>query len=127
MSPAARSVQIWGLYALAIGLFSALFPNALTALLQVPSTDEPWLRLVGVLAMAIGVYYLGGAKAEANAFFEATVVGRLVVTAGITVLAVAWGYWMVLGIAAAELASVVWTWTALRKAAPAPTATAKVS
>jgi hypothetical protein len=49
MSRAARTVQIWGLYGLAIGLFAALFPNALAALLQFPSTDEPWLRLAGIL------------------------------------------------------------------------------
>jgi hypothetical protein len=127
MSRAARTVQIWGLYGLAIGLFAALFPDALAALLRFPSTDEPWLRLAGILAIAIGIYYLGGARAEANAFFTATMAGRLVVAVGVTVIAVVWGYWMALGIAAAEVASAIWTWTALRKATQVRTAAAPAS
>lgn len=127
MSRAARTVQIWGLYGLAIGLFSAVFPNALAALLRFPSTDEPWLRLVGILAIAIGIYYLGGARAEAKTFFQATVAGRFVVAVGVTVIAVAWGYWMALGIAAAEVASAMWTWAALRKATQARAAATPAS
>jgi hypothetical protein len=100
---------------------------ALAALLQFPSTDEPWLRLAGILTIAIGIYYLGGARAEATAFFEATLAGRLVVAVGVTVIAVAWGYWMALGIAAAEVASAIWTWAALRKATQARTAAAPAS
>ena len=72
--------------------------------------------MVGGLAFAIGIYYLGGARsAEVEPFARATVAGRLVVTAGIAVVAVVWGYWMLLLIAAVELVSALWTYSLLRR------------
>jgi hypothetical protein len=124
VSPAARTVQIWGLYALGVGLVLLLVPNVLLDVLRIPTTDEPWIRIMGVLALAIGVYYLGGARTGAPVFFRATVAGRVVVAVGIVVLAVVWGYWAAILFAVAEVISALWTWTALRSEEPAPTPSA---
>lgn len=121
MDPIARSVRVWGFYALGMGLLLMAVPDLLFAILLVPATDEPWVRVVGVLAFAIGIYYLGGASsAEVEPFARASVAGRLVVTAGIAVVAIVWGYWMLLLIAAVELLSALWTYSLLSRTQAQP-------
>ena len=116
MDPIARSVSVWGFFALGTGLLLMAVPNLLFAILLIPATDEPWVRLVGVLVFAIGIYFLGGARStEVVPFARATIAGRLIVTVGIAVVAVVWGYWMLLLIAAVELVSALWTYSLLRR------------
>jgi hypothetical protein len=116
MEPVARSVRVWGFYALAMGLALMAVPQVLFAILLVPASDEPWVRLVGVLAVAIGVYYLGGARSvEVAPFAGATVVGRLVVTAGITIVAVVGGFWLLLLVAGVDQGGAGWAYSEARR------------
>jgi energy-converting hydrogenase Eha subunit A len=100
-----------------------LVPNVLFELLRVPQTDEPWIRVLGVIAIALGVYFVSGARSEATSFLKGTVLGRLIIAAGATVLFALWGYWPAILFALAEAAGALWTWSALRRKKPAPATT----
>lgn len=119
MSPDARTVAIFGVYVIAVGATVALLPGVVLAVLGLPPTQEPWFRLVGWLALVIGVYYLAGARAEATPFLRASVPLRFASAVVFVGIAVSWGYPTVALFALPDLAGALWTWTALRRPAPA--------
>jgi hypothetical protein len=53
-----------------------LSPNILLAIFLMPTTSEVWIRVVGVLVLNIGVYYIFAALCEAKPFFKASVCTR---------------------------------------------------
>lgn len=124
MSPVARTVHLWGVYALVAGAILVLVPDVLLGVLGIPSSDEPWIRVVGVAMLAVGVYYLAGARTEATVFFRGTVLGRLIVVVSVLILAAVWRYWGLIVLAVIEAASAAWTWTTLRRDERSPDAPA---
>ena len=113
MSRPARSVFIFGLYLVAVGLALIVFPNPLFALLRLPASHEIWPRVVGVLALVLAYYYLQAARHEVVAFFRWTVSARILVFIVFTAF-------VLLGLAplplallgAGDLAAALWTaWT----------------
>ncbi len=123
VTPVARSLIVWGVYALVIGALLGLFPNLLLQVLGIPGTSEPWIRLLGIVVVAIGCYYLGGARGEeTDDFARSTVYGRAIVTVGIVAIAIGWSYWTLLPLAALEIGSAIWTWTLLQRHASTATA-----
>jgi hypothetical protein len=115
-SPAAFSVKFFGVYALLTGLNLMFAPNMLLGMFGIPATNEVWIRVVGVIAFNVGVYYWYAAKCEAKAFFEATVYARGFVF-------IAFAAFVVLGLVnkalilfgCVEVVGAIWTWLALRK------------
>lgn len=126
MTHAARSVQVFGLYLMAVGCVALTVPNMLFGLLGLPSTDEPWMRILGVVVVVLGGYYLVAARHELVVMFRATVAGRVV--AGVALMAIVgvWGYWPAVAFGVVDLVGALWTWFALRRdetheLLPAPT------
>lgn len=115
-SSSAFSVKVFGIYALLTGLNLIFAPNVLLGMFGIPATNEVWIRVVGVLAFNIGVYYWFAAKCEAKAFFEATVYARGFVFVAFTAF-VTLGFvnkaLILFGVV--EVAGAIWTWLALRK------------
>ena len=72
MSKSAKSVLIYGIYLAINGLMLLLIPNVLISSLGIESTNEVWIRLSGILLMAIAVYYIIGAKYEIIVILKAT-------------------------------------------------------
>jgi len=72
MSKSAKSVLIYGIYLAINGLMLLLIPNVLTSSLGIEPTNEVWIRLSGILLMAIAVYYIIGAKYEIIVILKAT-------------------------------------------------------
>ncbi len=117
MSRAARSVYVFGIYLIVMGavLFGA--PNTLLPLLGLPRTTEPWIHVLGITVMAIGMFFVACARAEQRGFFRATVWVRTFAFLSLTVL-------VVLGIAppimvafgAVDAGGAVWTRLSLREA-----------
>ncbi len=115
MSKSAFSVKIFGIYVMLLGLALVLFPNLLLSLFSIPPTYEVWIRVVGVLAFNIGVYYWVAAKCEAKAFFMSTVYSR-------TLVLLAFASFAALGLVSpvivlfgcVDFAGGIWTWMALR-------------
>jgi hypothetical protein len=116
MSPAARSIQVFGIYLMLLALALLLRPSTLLGLFGVAPTDEVWIRVVGMLVGFLGYYYWQAARAGLAAFFAWTVPARLSVP-------VFFGAFVLLGMAppalllfgAVDAAAALWTWSALRK------------
>ena len=79
MSKTAFTLFAFGIYLLVLGLILIFFPNGLLSIFGLPTTSEVWIRVVGVLAFNIGVYYIFAARAEAKGFFIASCYTRTLV------------------------------------------------
>jgi hypothetical protein len=77
MSSAARSVYVFGIYLLVLGGFAMGAPNTLLAVLGLEPTTEPWIRILGVVVMAVGMLDVACARSEQVGFFRATVSTRI--------------------------------------------------
>jgi hypothetical protein len=116
MSPAARSVNIFGIYLILLGLVLLLAPNPMLTLFGLPPTEEVWIRVVGMLVAYLGIYYRVAAASELRVFFFGSVMLRLSVPVFFLVFILAgWSDWPLLGFGVVDAAGAVWTWTALRR------------
>jgi hypothetical protein len=116
MSPAARSIEVFGIYLVLLGATLLLAPNLLLGAFGIAPTGEVWIRIVGMLAGFLGVYYLRAARAGLTAFYGWTVPVRLSVPvffAGFVALGMAPAMLLLFG--AIDAAGALWTWTALRR------------
>ena len=119
MSKSAFTVKAFGIYVLVVGLGLVCVPHLLLPILGFAPSSEIWIRVVGLLAFNIGIYYWYAAKSEARAFFMATVFTRVLVPVVFIVF-------VVLGLAssalipfgAADFAGAAWTFLALRSERP---------
>jgi hypothetical protein len=115
MSRAARSVFFFGFYPTVVGLAQLLAPEAMLRLGGLPSTELLVPRLMGMLLIVIGSFYILAGRAELEPFFVWTlgtrlgtgVVVLLLVLVTAAPIACLW-FWSLDG------AGAVWTWLALR-------------
>ena len=77
MTRAARSLYVFGLYLVVLGGVLIGTPNTLLALVRQPATSEPWIHVLGIPIMAMGMLFAAMARAEQTAFIRATVWARL--------------------------------------------------
>jgi hypothetical protein len=123
MSPAAKSLFAFGIYAVTAGAGLLLMPALVLGTLGFPPVQDGWVRVVGVLAIVIGAYHIVGARHDFLPYIRASVWGRVgfaVVLGALVVTAVM--PTALLLFAAIDLAAAVWTAIALRQtraAAPA--------
>ena len=119
-SRAAFSARIFAIYLFIIGPVLAIVPNLLLGVFGLAPTSEVWIRLIGLLALNIGVFAWVAAKHEYTHFLHASVATRcmvFVVIAGFAVLGFAPPVIMVFGVI--DLAGGLWTYFALRADAAA--------
>jgi hypothetical protein len=76
MSKSARSVFVFGLYLLVLGIILLVIPNFLLGIFSLPSTTEVWIRVVGMLVLFLSFYYTQAARKEMTEFFQWTVYAR---------------------------------------------------
>jgi len=121
VSRAATSVLVFGSYLAVLGAGLLASPNRMLALFGQPPTQEPWLRVLGLVSLVLGLYYLSAARAEVTPFFRSTIRGRgigAIVLAGLVVAKLAPAF--VLLMAAADGIGALWTWRALGAPPTAP-------
>lgn len=123
MSRAARSVYVFGIYLLVLGGILIGSPNTLLRVFRLPSTTEPWIHVLGVVVMAIGILYVACARTAQTGFFRATVTARLFVLASFVAFAtmqIAPPVLIAFGLV--DAAAALWTHLSLRNPAPAESA-----
>ena len=76
MSKAARSLFVFGIYLILLGIFLIVLPDVLLSLFQVSTTQEVWIRVAGMLVMFIGIYDLVAARGEFAPFIQWSVYVR---------------------------------------------------
>lgn len=121
MSPAARSVFVYSFYLFGMGALMFGVPNQLLVMLGFAPTQEPWVRVLGLLALAVGWYYFASSRAEQRAFLAATVAGRIAFFVGTLILpALGLVSWTLAAVGSVDLAGALWTAAALRSGTSDP-------
>jgi len=119
MSKPARTIFVFGIYLLVLGVALVTVPNLLLGVFGIPATREVWIRVVGMLVLILGCYYVQAARHEAEwkAFIRMTVPMRMSVIvffAGFVAAGLVTP--MILLFAVIDFAAAAWTWLALRGA-----------
>lgn len=113
---------VWSIFELALGVGLFLIPGPLLDLVQITQPDELWpVRIVGAMALLLGLYYFAGTVADSRSFYRWTVFGRLVLAGALAALAILDGPWQLWLFTLLESVSALWTFSALRPS-PEPTA-----
>ena len=76
MKKAATSIRVFGIYLMLLGPVVIAAPNLVLAPFGIPPTSEVWLRVVGVVVLVLGYYYLQAARHDLVPFYRATVPAR---------------------------------------------------
>jgi len=114
VSRAAASILAFGAYLALLGVGLLASPNLMLALFGQPPTAEPWLRVLGLVSLVLGLYYISAARGEVTPFFRSTIWGRgigAVVLAALVVAKTAPAF--VLLMAVLDGLGALWTWRAL--------------
>ena len=115
------SIFTWSVYILGMGVGLLLVPESVTDLLGMDPAKDVWIRVVGVVAVVLGVYYLGSAIHRARWMFWYSVPTRIVSGVALAFLAVTESVWQLWLFAILDIASAGWTFVALRfKPEPEP-------
>ncbi len=115
MSKAAKSVFVFGIYLIFIGLGFLLMPNIVLKLFGFPETSEPWIRVMAMLLLLLAFYYIQLARAENTAFIRLTVPARAsVIVFFIAFVVLGLAQPMLIGFGVIDLLAAIWTRSALR-------------
>lgn len=116
MSPAARSVSYFGYYLALLSIALIAFPNTLLPLFGLGETSEPWIRVVGVLVLNIGILYIFMAPANLNLFMLLTVYARSLVLIWFCLFVlIGWAPAPLILFGLVDAAGAAWTFIALRR------------
>jgi len=88
MSPSAISIFVFGIYLVLVGAGFLFIPNTVLPIFKFPKTNESWVRILGVVVVVLGFYYVISGQNELTPFFWATVVGRFAVLISFLVIVV---------------------------------------
>jgi len=117
MSKFAKSLFVFGIYMLVLGVTVVLIPNFLLALFHVPTTNEVWIRVVGMLVIFLGIYDIVAAKGEHKLLITWSIPVRfsvIVFFAAFVIAGLAPPVLLLFG--AIDSAGAIWTWQALKNA-----------
>lgn len=116
MTAGGKSIYYFSFYLVIMSLSLLIAPNTLLTFLGMPTTEEVWIRVVGLLAGLLAVYYLISAKYNYVQFFKATVFTRIAVFVFFTLFVVLkYAHPMLIAIGSVDLVGAIWTYSALRK------------
>ncbi len=115
MSRAARSLFVFGIYIVVVGLALVAAPDFLMRLLRLPPATAGWARIVGLLTIVLGSYDITGSRAECRPYIRASVPLRLGFAAGTIVLVLAGQMPVTVALlGSTDIAGALWTSFALR-------------
>jgi hypothetical protein len=116
MTASAKSVYFFGLYLYIVGLTLIFVPHVFLMTLNLPESNDVWIRIVGVLAVLLGYYYHRTGAMNLTEFFKLTIPTRTIVFLSFTtfVLLKLTAPILVL-VGAVDLAGAIWTWRSLKK------------
>jgi hypothetical protein len=115
MTAAAKSVYVFAIYLIVLSVSLIAFPNTLLATFQLPTTDEVWIRVVGVLVFSLSVYYFYMATENNTVFFALSAYVRSTIIVWFTLFVVlGWAPPMLIMFGVVDLLAAIWTFVALR-------------
>jgi hypothetical protein len=120
MSYSAKTVFVFGIYLVVLGITLIAVPNLLLSAFGFPATNEVWIRVVGMLVLILAFYYTQAARKELTVFFQWTVYARasvIVFFLAFVVAGLAKAALILFG--AVDLLGAIWTGLALRSSSKA--------
>ena len=103
-------------YVVISGISLLFFPNFLLGIFGLEPANEIWIRVLGMLVLALSFYYYAMYKNGGKEVIRATVQGRLFFCAGLVAFVILGMVKPVLlGFAAAETGLALWTLSEIRK------------
>ena len=119
MHPATLSIQVFGVYLVLNGLFTAIMPGVMAGNMGLPAGSEVALTPLGIVLTIFGGFLLAAARDQDVQFFGYTVWGRaFAVTMLLIFIGIGRLPMMFLAIVAIDGLTALWTWSRMR--APAP-------
>jgi hypothetical protein len=121
MSKAARSLFVFGIYLIVIGLGFLVLPNVVLRLFGFPETTEPWIRVMAMLLLFLAYYYIHASRNELTEFIRITVYARAsVILFFLAFVLLGLAQPMLLLFGAVDLLAAIWTWLSLRQPQSSP-------
>jgi len=116
MSAAGRSVFVFGIYQLVLGIVFIIAPNSLLSILGLAGTNEVWIRVAGAFVLVIGFYNLQAGLKSLSDLFLSSIIARVVVLLvfGAFVL-LSFVKLIFIAFGAIELVGAIWTFFALQR------------
>ena len=71
------SIFIWGIYVLLIGLLLVFIPDKTLVLFGHEKPKDHWIRVVGIISISLGYFYLNSAQNEVYSFYWASIYTRI--------------------------------------------------
>ena len=105
------------IYMAGMGLPFLFAPNMMLPLLGLEPTEEIWIRVLGMLVLALTVYYTLSIRQDNIAFARASVMGRLIFCVGLSALALVYAQHIFILFAVLEAGLAIWTHRTLPAAA----------
>jgi hypothetical protein len=116
MSQSAKSVYYFGFYLVFLGLTLLLQPNLLLGMFGLQLTNEVWIRVVGMLALALSVYYIVVGKSDHALFLKVTVIVRYSIIIFFVIFTLAgWVQPVIILFGVVDLLGAAWTYLLLKK------------
>jgi hypothetical protein len=123
MNNVKTSIFVFGTYVVAVGLSFLFVPNMVLSVFALPATNEVWIRVLGLLALALGLYYVQASRDDNRAFYAMTLWGRVVFAVGLIAIALLTpNHMQLILFALIDLAGAGWTWYASRQQVQVATA-----
>ena len=76
MSNAAKSIFVHGIYLLGLAVVLLTIPNVPLKIVGLPETNEVWIRVVGMMSLVLGYYFVQSARRDETGFFHSTILPR---------------------------------------------------
>jgi hypothetical protein len=116
MTPAARSSFFFSIYVLLSGVGLLLVPAQFISLLGLPTTNDLYPRLIGMLLIAVASLYYVAARRNLIPYIQMTVPARaFLVICMVTFVLLGPGRRALLLFAALDLTGLIWSSLALRR------------
>jgi hypothetical protein len=115
MKKSSISLLVFALYLIGMGVGLVGMPNLLLGLLNLPATNEIWIRVLGVVTLVLAFYYIQASRTNLHVFAEWTVPARIGVFLFFTGFVVAgWVGPIMIVLGLVDVIGAAWTGWALR-------------
>lgn len=104
------SLTVQMVYVAITGLQLIFVPNILLGLLGLPTTNEIWIRILGIIVFILAILYRSILNFGTKEVIKATILTRLVAAIGIILLAFWSGMPILIIFASVDVATAIWTW-----------------
>jgi hypothetical protein len=86
MTKSSKSVFFFGIYLLLTGIFLCALPQKFISILSLPEIPTAWARLIGVLVIILGSYYVIAGRNNLKPLITGTIYLRLFFFAAVMIL-----------------------------------------